>query len=64
MKTNIYILVANLCFRPFVIHFYFMKTAKIPVYGNIGVYGNTAVSVYKMDHTLRCLEFIGSVSSP
>ena len=28
------------------------------------VYGNTAVSVYNMDHTLRCLEFIGSVSSP
>jgi len=35
-----------------------MKTAKILIYGNI------ALSVYKMDYTLRCLEYICSVSSP
>jgi len=37
-----------------------MKTAKIPVYGNI------ALSVYKIEYmyTLRCLEYICSVSSP
>ena len=35
-----------------------MKTAKIPVYGNI------ALTDYKIDYTLRCLEYICSVSSP
>jgi len=35
-----------------------MKTAKIPVYGNI------VLSVYILDYTLRCLEKICSVSSP
>jgi len=30
-----------------------MKTAKIPVYGNITVHGNIALSVYKIDYTLR-----------
>jgi len=41
-----------------------MKTAKILVYGSFAVYGNIALSVYKTDYTLRCLEFICSVSSP
>jgi len=31
------------------------------VYGNIVVYGNTALSVYKTDYTLRCLKHIYSV---
>jgi len=33
-----------------------MKTAKT-------VYGNIVLSVYKIDFTLRCLEYIYSVSS-
>jgi len=41
-----------------------MKTAKLPVYGDIAVYGNIVMSVYKIDYTLRCLEYICSVSSP
>ena len=41
-----------------------MKTAKIPVYGNIALYGNIVLSVYKIDYTLRCLEYICSVSLP
>jgi len=39
-----------------------MKTAKITVYGHIAVYG--ALSVYKIDYTLRCLDYICSVCSP
>jgi len=35
-----------------------MKTA------NISVYENIALSDYKTDYTLRCLEYICSVSSP
>jgi len=35
-----------------------MKTANIPVYGNI------ALSVYTIDYTQRCLEYICSVYSP
>ena len=35
-----------------------MKTAKIPVCGIIALY------VYKIEYTLRCLEYICSVSSP
>jgi len=40
-----------------------MKTAKIPVYIHIVVYGNIALSVYKIDYTLIWLEHICSVSS-
>ena len=40
-----------------------MKTAKIPVYGNIVVYGDIAQSVHKIEYTQRCLEHICSVSS-
>jgi len=40
-----------------------MKTANIPLYGNIAVYGHIALSVYKIVYTLRCLEYICSVSS-
>jgi len=39
------------------LNFYFIKTANIPVYGNI------ELSVYKIDCTRRCLEFICSVFS-
>jgi len=39
-------------------NFYIMKTAKIPVCGIIALY------VYKIEYTLRCLEYICSVSSP
>ena len=28
------------------------------MYGNIAVFGNIALSVYKIDYTLRCLEYI------
>jgi len=35
-----------------------MKTAKIPMYGNIALF------VYKIDYTLICLEYICLVSSP
>jgi len=41
-----------------------MKTANIPVNGNITVYGTIAMSVYKVDYSLRCLEYICSVSAP
>jgi len=34
-----------------------MKTAKILVYGNSSVYGNIALSAYKIHYTLRCLEY-------
>ena len=34
------------------------------MYGNFAVYGSIALSVYKIDYTLRCLEYICSVSSP
>jgi len=43
---------------------------KIAVYGNIAVYGKSAVyrkialSVFKIDYTLRYLDYICSVSSP
>ena len=40
------------------LNFYFMKTVKITVYGNIALY------VHKVDYTLRCLEYICSVCSP
>jgi len=40
-----------------------MNTANIPVYGIIGVYINIVLSVYTIDYTLRCLEYICSVSS-
>ena len=46
------------------LNFYFIKTAKIPVYGNKAMCVNIARSVYKKDYTLRCLEYICSVSSP
>ena len=36
----------------------------LPVNGNITVYGTIALSVYKIDYSLRCLEYICSVSSP
>ena len=47
------LLVSNLFYVPDQIavcfdNFYFIKTAKKPVYGNI------ALSVYKIDYTLRC----------
>ena len=42
------------------LNFYFMKTANIPVYGNVAVY---ALVCLKIDCTLRCLEYICSVSS-
>jgi len=43
-------LVSNLFFRPIAVffsklNFFIMKTAKIPVYGHISVYGNIALSV-------------------
>jgi len=41
-----------------------MNTAKIAEYGNIALYGNIAQSVHIIDYTLRCLEYICSVSSP
>ena len=53
------LLVSNLFYVPDQIavcfdnlYFYFIKTAKKPVYGNI------ALSVYKIDYTLRCLKHI------
>ena len=50
-------------------NFYYMKTAKIPAFGNIALYGNIALSVclsvcLKIDYTLGCLEYMCSVSSP
>ena len=41
-----------------------MKTAKIPVLGNIAPYGDVVLSIYKIHYTLRCLKYICSVSSP
>jgi len=41
-----------------------MKTVTILVYGNVEVYGHIALSVYITDYTLRCLEYMCSVSSP
>ena len=35
----------------------------IEVYGNVAVYGSMALSVHKIDYTLRCFEYICSVSS-
>ena len=35
-----------------------MKTAKIPVYGSIEVYGNIALYVYTIYYPLRCLEYM------
>jgi len=40
-----------------------MKIDNILVYGNNAVYGNIALSVLKIDKTLRCLGYICSVSS-
>jgi len=40
------------------LNFYFMKTAKIPVYRHTAIYGNRALSVYKINDILRCLEYI------
>jgi len=59
--------VSNLFFRPIFpekLNFYFMKKAKIPVYGDSAVYVNIALSVNKIDYTLICLKYICSVSSP
>ena len=39
-----------------------MKTVNITVYGNIAVYRNIALSVYKIDYTLRCLEYMCSLA--
>jgi len=62
------VLLYNLLFRPIAVfkkmNFYFMKTANIPVYGNIGFYGNIALFVFEINYTLRYLEYICSVSSP
>jgi len=41
-----------------------MKTANIPVYGNIAVYRKYCVVCPNKDYTLRCLEYMCSVSSP
>jgi len=41
-----------------------MKTANIPVYGNIAVYIKYCTVCLKLGYTLRCLEYICSVSSP
>ena len=41
-----------------------MKTANIPLYENIAVDKIIVLSVYKIDYTLLCLEYIRSVSSP
>jgi len=41
-----------------------MKTAKIPMYGNIEVYRHIALYVFKIVYTLRCLEHMCSVFSP
>ena len=63
-------LVSNLCFRLIrriifeIINFYFMKTVNIPMYGNTAVYIKHWAVCQKIDYTLRCLEYICSVSSP
>ena len=41
-----------------------MKTANIQVYGNIVLYIDIALSAYKTDYALRCLECMCTVSSP
>jgi len=41
-----------------------MKTANIPLNGNIAVYIKYCAVCLKIDYTLRCLEYIFSVSSP
>ena len=41
-----------------------MKTAKIPVFGTIAVFGNIAFSVYNIDYTLKGLAYICPVYSP
>jgi len=41
-----------------------MKTVNLPVYGNIAVYIKYCAVCLKIDYTLRCLEYICSVSSP
>jgi len=53
---------AAVCFEN--LNFFFMKTANIPVYGTIAVYETIAMYVYKKEYTVRCLEYICSVSSP
>ena len=65
---NLFTLVSDLFFRPIRffenLNFYFMKTANIPVYGNIAMYITYCAVCLYMDFTLRCLEYICSVSSP
>jgi len=41
-----------------------MKTANIPVYGNIAVYIKYCAVCLKIDYTLNCLEYSCAVSSP
>ena len=41
-----------------------MKTANIPVYGNIAVYIKYCAVCLKIDYTLICLEYICLESSP
>jgi len=41
-----------------------MKTANITVYGNIAVYIKYCDDCLKIDYTVRCLEYICSVSAP
>jgi len=45
------------------LNFYFMKTANIPLYGNIAVYIKYYAVCLKIDYTLRCFEYICSVYS-
>jgi len=58
--------VADLYFRPKHhisfenLNFYFMKTANIPVYGNIAVYIKYCAVCLNIEYTLRCLEYICS----
>jgi len=40
-----------------------MKTAYIPLYGNSVVYIQYCAVCLKIDYTLRCLEYICSLSS-
>jgi len=58
MVNKFYLVPSFFFFRPmrffFNLNIYFMKTAKLPVFGNI---------VYNTDYTLRCLEYICLVSS-
>ena len=41
-----------------------MKTANISVYGNIAMLKKIALVCLKIDYTIRCLDYICSVSSP